>query len=111
MQGAAESLKAELESVAVSAPRVPVWHNADVETHDAPAEIRASLSRQLWQPVRWTRTIEVLVDRGTEHFVECGPGRVLAGLNKRIARNAAFTVLDSREAMDQLMEEQMEAGS
>ena len=105
MQGAAERLGTELESVAVSAPRVPVWHNADVETHEAPADIRASLARQLWQPVRWTRTIEALVSRGTGHFVECGPGRVLAGLNKRIARDAAFTVLDSRDAMEQLMEE------
>jgi [acyl-carrier-protein] S-malonyltransferase len=105
MRGAAESLGSELQSVTVSSPRVPVWHNADVATHDAPDDIRASLSRQLWQPVQWTRTIETLVGQGMEHFVECGPGKVLAGLNKRIARSAAFTVLDSREAMEQLMED------
>jgi [acyl-carrier-protein] S-malonyltransferase len=105
MREAADSLHTELQSASVASPRVPVWHNADVMTHDAPEDIRASLARQLWQPVRWTRTIETLVNQGTEHFVECGPGKVLAGLNKRIARGAGFTVLDSREAMEQWMEE------
>jgi [acyl-carrier-protein] S-malonyltransferase len=105
MREAADRLHDELQSVSVSSPRVPVWHNADVTTHDTPEAIRDSLARQLWQPVQWTRTIETLGHQGTAHFVECGPGKVLAGLNKRIVRGAGFTVLDSREAMKQLMEE------
>jgi [acyl-carrier-protein] S-malonyltransferase len=105
MRGAAEELEVELRSVNVSPPGVPVWHNADVAVHEAPDDIRASLSRQLWQPVQWTRTIETLLEQGLDHYVECGPGRVLAGLNKRIARGAGMTVLGSREAMESLMEE------
>ena len=105
MREAADSLAETLQSVSVMSPEVPVWHNADVATQEAPDAIRASLSRQLWQPVQWTRTIEALVSQGTEHFAECGPGKVLAGLNKRIARGAGFTVLDSRERMEQLKEE------
>lgn len=105
MREAADGLEAELQTVVIEPPTVPVWHNADVETYDVPDSIRASLSRQLWRPVQWTRTIETLVGRGVEQFVECGPGKVLAGLNKRIARGAGFTVLGSREAMETLMEE------
>ena len=90
MREAADSLAETLQSVSVMSPEVPVWHNADVATQEAPDAIRASLSRQLWQPVQWTRTIETLVSQGTEHFAECGPGRVLAGLNKRIARGAGL---------------------
>ncbi len=105
MREAAEDLEAELRAVSVESPGVPVWHNADVATHQAPDDIRASLARQLWQPVQWTRTIETLLEQGVDRFVECGPGRVLAGLNKRIARGASMTVLGSREALESLLEE------
>jgi [acyl-carrier-protein] S-malonyltransferase len=105
MRGAAERLETEIQSVTVSPPRIPVWHNADVTTHDAADDIRTSLTRQLWQPVQWTRTIETLKNQGVEQFVECGPGKVLTGLNRRIAREARMTTLDSREAMEQLMED------
>ncbi|MEE4173981.1 MAG: ACP S-malonyltransferase [Xanthomonadales bacterium] len=105
MRGAAGDLEAELAAIPVNPPVVPVWHNADVATRETPDAIRASLARQLWQPVQWTRTIESLVSRDVDHFVECGPGKVLAGLNKRIARGAGFTVLDDVGAMNTLMEE------
>lgn len=105
MRGAAEDLEAELADIPVAVPSVPVWHNADVATRETPDAIRASLARQLWQPVQWTRTIEALVSRDFDHFVECGPGKVLAGLNKRIARSAGFTVLDQVDAMNTLREE------
>lgn len=104
MRGAAEELATDLAAIDIATPAVPVWHNADVATHTDPAAIRDSLARQLWQPVRWTRTVETLVEQGVEHFVECGPGKVLAGLNRRISRPSAATALVDRAAMDSLKE-------
>lgn len=105
MRGAADELAAELAAVAIAAPSVPVIHNADVACHDTPDAIRSILARQLWQPVRWTATVQALVDAGCERFAECGPGKVLAGLNRRISRPSAISALVSREALETLKTE------
>ncbi len=105
MRGAADELAAELAAIEVRTPLVPVWHNADVASHAEADAIRDALARQLWQPVRWTRTIEALVAGGVTRFAECGPGKVLAGLNRRISRESAITALDSIAALEQLNEE------
>ncbi len=105
MRGAATALAQDLADLDLRPPAIPVWHNADVASHDAPAEIRDALARQLWQPVHWTRTVETLVGNGIERFVECGPGKVLAGLNRRISRPSAITALDGPDALDSLKSE------
>ena len=61
-------------------------HNVDVAEKREPDAIRAALAQQAASPVRWVETIEAFAARGVTHVVECGPGRVLAGLNKRIVR-------------------------
>jgi len=84
MLPAAEKLLAHLQSVAIATPAIPVLHNTDVQSYaDAPA-IRAALAKQLHTPVRWVETVQALKAAGIGRVIECGPGKVLAGLNKRI---------------------------
>ncbi|GAB6040125.1 ACP S-malonyltransferase [Endothiovibrio diazotrophicus] len=86
MKPAAERLAAELAAVEVSKPAIPVVHNADVAVYDDPAAIRDALVRQLHQPVRWVESVRWIAARGAGLMVECGPGKVLAGLNRRIEK-------------------------
>ncbi len=93
---AAAKLAARLAEVAVVTPSIPVLHNVDVEVHPEPDAIRAALARQAASPVRWTQTIEALAARGVTRVVECGPGKVLTGLTRRIdERLAAYALIDS----------------
>lgn len=95
LKPAAERLALRLAHVEIRAPSIPVVHNVDVATHVTPEEIRAALAQQAASPVRWTETIQALAGRGVTHVVECGPGKVLAGLTRRIdASLNAFTLSD-----------------
>ncbi|MBT8063211.1 MAG: ACP S-malonyltransferase [Xanthomonadales bacterium] len=93
MKPAAEELAVHLQELEISSPSPGVLHNADVAAYEQPDEIRDALARQLWQPVRWTETIRQLTAQGISRFIECGPGRVLAGLNRRIDRAAEIHAL------------------
>ena len=86
MKPAAEKLAAVLSDITIKAPAIPVIHNVDVATHDNTNAICEALITQLYQPVRWTETVQKMVAHGVTQLVECGPGKVLAGLNKRISR-------------------------
>jgi [acyl-carrier-protein] S-malonyltransferase len=77
-----------LRAAAINPPVVPVWSNVDANPHTDPAEIRALLVRQVVSPVRWEETVRGLLAAGVERFYEIGPGRVLAGLLKRVNRKA-----------------------
>lgn len=88
MKPADEKLAAALAGVEIRSPRVPVWSNVDAKPHTDPAEIRALLVRQVVSPVRWDETMRGLIADGVEVFYEIGPGRVLAGLLKRVNRKA-----------------------
>ena len=71
-------------------------HNVDVAEHAAPDAIRAALAQQAASPVHWTATVRRMVELGVTHVVECGPGRVLAGMNKRIAEGIeSYALIDS----------------
>lgn len=85
MRGAAERLAMSLMQVPILAPRIRVLHNADVAAHTDPDAIRAALTMQLYAPVRWIETVEKLVAAGATRALECGPGKVLSGMLKRIA--------------------------
>lgn len=85
MRGAAAALDAYLAQVKISAPRIPVIHNADVAAHTEADAIRAALALQLHAPVRWIETVEKLAAGGATRALECGPGKVLTGMVKRIA--------------------------
>lgn len=86
MGEAAQAFAAELDAVTLSAPQCDVIHNFDACSHRAVKDIRHALVQQLAHPVQWTSTIRQLVDQGCDVFFECGPGRVLTGLGKRIER-------------------------
>lgn len=87
MKPAADEMAARLADTAIAAPSIPVVHNVDVATHAEPDAIRRALVEQLYNPVRWTQTIRFLAEKGVGGIVECGPGKVLAGLNRRIEKS------------------------
>lgn len=95
MKPAAEALREKLASVTLKAPRIPVVNNIDVAVQTDPAAIRDALYRQAFGPVRWVEVTQALRARGLTHIVECGPGKVLAGLVKRVdAQVQSTTILD-----------------
>ncbi len=89
MKPADEALAAALDTADLRPARIPVWSNVDAAPHADPAEIRPLLVRQVLQPVLWERTMRGLLAAGVERFYEIGPGRVLAGLLKRVDRKVA----------------------
>ena len=99
LKGAAEQLRAYLDNVTVQTPGIPVLHNADVKRHSDAAEIRDALVRQLYSPVRWMETVLEFGKLGITHNVECAPGKVLAGLNKRIDTNQQALAINDGEAL------------
>ena len=95
MRPAAERLKDRLVDVLLGAPRIPVVNNIDVRVETDPASIRDALYRQAFGPVRWVETVQAIRARGLTHIIDCGPGKVLAGLVKRIdADIVSGTVFD-----------------
>lgn len=85
MLPAAEKLRLRLAEITINTPRIPVIHNADVACYQDPDQIRDALVCQLYSPVRWVETIEFMVNNDIKTILECGPGKVLTGLNKRIS--------------------------
>lgn len=86
MVGAAAKLAARLAEASVRKPDVPAVYTVDVQTHSSPEGIRRALEQQLYKPVRWAETVRAMVATGCTTFVECGPGKVLTSLNRRIER-------------------------
>lgn len=84
LEPAAQVLASALAEIELQRPAMPVINNVDVKTADAPEEIVDALVRQAWHPVRWVETIRKMKEEGVTHIVECGPGKVLSGLVKRI---------------------------
>lgn len=93
MKPAAERLKERLRAVAIAAPRIPVINNIDVRAETEPDAIRDALYRQAFGPVRWVEVVQALRARGVAQIVECGPGKVLAGMVKRIDAEAVSAAL------------------
>lgn len=99
LKGAAEKLRAYLNNVAIQSPVVPVLHNADVKSYTDAASIKDALVRQLYSPVRWVETVQSFGQQGITHNVECAPGKVLVGLNKRIDTNQQALTLNDGAAL------------
>ncbi len=93
MRPAAERLKERLASVTFQSPAVPVVNNIDVTAEIDPMRIRDALYRQAYGPVRWFETVQAIRARGVTHLIECGPGKVLAGMVKRIDAEAISAAL------------------
>jgi [acyl-carrier-protein] S-malonyltransferase len=103
MRPAAEKLKGYLEKVSLAAPRVALVNNVDVAIESDPARIRDALVRQAASPVRWVETVRRMVDSGVTHIVECGPGKVLAGMVKRIAPGVKALAAADRASLEEAL--------
>jgi [acyl-carrier-protein] S-malonyltransferase len=93
MLGAADRLAERLATVDLRMPNVPAVYTVDVRRHSSPEGIRQSLKEQLFKPVRWADTVRAMIAAGATTFVECGPGKVLTALNRRIERKPELTML------------------
>lgn len=105
MKPAAEKLAETLATVTIVSPKIPVIHNADVQSHDDPAQIREALTKQLYSPVRWTETVQHIVGQQITLSAECGPGKVLTGLAKRIDSSMRCLALTDATALEAALNE------
>lgn len=108
MRPAAERLAASLDQLTVASPHIPVINNVDVDVETSGREIADALVRQLYSPVRWVETVQRFAAEGVERVVECGPGRVLAGLGRRIDRSLPHAALDTPDSLYALLGETRE---
>ncbi|MCK5719183.1 MAG: ACP S-malonyltransferase [Thiomargarita sp.] len=104
MKPAAEKMAERLANVNIKSPKIPVIHNVDVATKENPDDIRAALVAQLYNPVPWVKTIEKMIQAGTVAIFECGPAKVLTGLNKRINRQIVAKPIMNVETLQQALE-------
>lgn len=102
MKPAAQQLAKYLENVTVHAPKIPVLHNSDVASYNDTDKIKDALVRQLYSPVRWVETVQAIAAQGVTQTAECGPGKVLAGLTKRIVAELPCIALTSSDALNEL---------
>lgn len=100
MAPAAEAMRTVLADVDVRTPTRPVLHNVDKRARTGPGDIREALVEQLSRPVRWADTIRALEGAGVVRMAECGPGKVLAGLNRRISRDVETVALTGYEVIE-----------
>ncbi|HSI25282.1 MAG TPA: ACP S-malonyltransferase [Methylotenera sp.] len=103
MRPAADKLAKYLKSVAINAPTIPVLHNADVLAYSDSEKIKDALVHQLYSPVRWVETVQAVYAQGITHAAECGPGKVLAGLTKRIVTELPCAALTSSESISEFI--------
>jgi len=101
MKPAAEKMRQQLNTITLQRPSVPVLHNVDVQSHDDTEVIKDIMTKQLFSPVRWVDTVHQLATYGVTHVVECGPGNILTGLDKRIERGLQHLSLSNSEAIKQ----------
>ena len=101
MQPAAERLQQYMQGIAFKAPRIAVINNVDVASYDDPSRIRDALVRQAFNPVRWVETIQAFAAQGITHVAECGPGKVLAGMTKRIEGKLESLALADKASIEQ----------
>lgn len=105
MKPAADKLAELLKSISVQSPAIPVINNVDVTAANEPDAIRDALVRQLYSPVRWVETVEKMAASGVTQLVECGPGKVLVGLNKRIVKEMATWAVYDPTGLEQAKSE------
>jgi [acyl-carrier-protein] S-malonyltransferase len=105
MKPAAKQMDAALKEVTIRVARIPVVHNVDVAVQQDADGIRKALVQQLWKPVRWSGIIQYLIDQGVGRYAECGPGKVLVGLNRRISREIDSAALIDPDSIQHTQEQ------
>ena len=104
LQPASLQLRTYLAGLAFAAPQIPLINNVDVAIVDSPEALRDALVRQAASPVRWVETVEAMAAQGVTHIIECGPGKVLAGLTKRIDPTLVGEAIVEPASIDKIME-------
>lgn len=104
MQGAGEALTDALDVASFNAPEITVVAASDATPYTDGPDIRVRLSRQVYAPVRWVDTIAAMVAGGATSVIECGPGKVLAGLMRRIDKSVACAYIDSSDSLDKALQ-------
>ena len=104
MKGAGESLTDALEAAAFSAPEIPVYGAATAQPYVDGDDIRSRLSTQVYSPVLWVKTVNALVADGATRIIEAGPGKVLAGLVRRIDKSLGVATIDSMSGLNKALE-------
>lgn len=105
MKPAADKLAVALEALTFHAPQVPVVNNVDVKCETSAQAIRDALIRQLYNPVQWTRCVELMASQGIEHLYEVGPGKVLTGLTKRIVSTLTASAINDPAGLASALEQ------
>ncbi|WP_312586067.1 ACP S-malonyltransferase [Atlantibacter sp.] len=105
MKPAAEKLAVELQNITFNAPTIPVVNNVDVACATDPDEIRNALVRQLYSPVQWTKSVELMASRDITHLYEVGPGKVLTGLTKRIVDSLTASAINEPASLAAALEQ------
>ncbi|MFD2190150.1 ACP S-malonyltransferase [Pistricoccus aurantiacus] len=100
MRPAAERLDKAMNDIVLKSPRYTVFQNVDAKAHEDVDTLRQRLVEQLYQPVRWTECVQAMRGQGVEVFVECGPGKVLTGLGKRIDRSLKGVAVNDPESLE-----------
>ncbi|MDH5711648.1 MAG: ACP S-malonyltransferase [Gammaproteobacteria bacterium] len=104
MKPAAEQLAETLKSITIKKPEIQVIHNVDAKSHDDPDAIRDALTKQLYNPVRWVQTAKIIGSAADDAIVECGPGKVLSGLSRRITADIPTYSLDTVANMQKFLD-------
>ena len=104
LEPAADKLRGYLAKIGVSEPRIPVVNNVDVAMESDPRRIRDALARQACKPVRWVEVVRHIAALGITHVAECGPGKVLAGLTKRIDGNLQGLAIADPRSLEQALQ-------
>jgi len=105
MEPAAEKLIEKLNNIQIDIPKMTLIHNVDVASHNAEEVMKNALKEQLFKPVRWVDGIKYMHDQGVTSFVECGPGKVLMGLNKRIVKEANHMTMYDPATLEKVLEQ------
>tara|TARA_R110002096_G_scaffold104877_18_gene230993 strand:- start:2373 stop:2915 length:543 start_codon:yes stop_codon:yes gene_type:complete len=104
MRPAGDKLALALADITVQQPNIPVVHNVHGKTESDPAVIKALLVEQIYSAVKWVDCVETMLAAGITHTIECGPGKVLSGLNKRINKTLNCSNIDSPESLSVALE-------
>jgi [acyl-carrier-protein] S-malonyltransferase len=106
MRPAAIRLSELLQTIDFQTPKIPVINNVDVKPYESAEAVRDGLIRQLYMPVRWVETVQYFMSQGIAQLIECGPGKVLTGLNKRIDKNLQLTTTCDVNSLNTILESQ-----
>lgn len=103
MKPAAEKMAVELANIEVKLPAIPVLQNVEASVAESVEQLKDNLLAQLYSPVLWTKSVQAMVEQGVESTVECGPGKVLSGLNKKVHKPLSVVAINEPAGLDKAL--------